>query len=278
MTKHPFEFEIAGYTLKGQSYTTDDPLAVVVLVHGLGEYAARYESSVVPALLKASIAVLSYDQFGHGHSEGKRGNHPGYEYLLDSLHKVVHMASSLFPLKPVFLYGHSMGGNVVINFMLRRKPPIKGVIVTSPLLRLAFDPPAWKMTLGRMIDKIYPSLTLPNEIAVASISKDPKEVEAYKNDPLIHDRVSTRYSLQIIKQGEWAIAHASALDIPMLLLHGEKDSITSHLASEEFWSNNKAYVTYKSFENGFHELHNDIERKEVLHLVTEWIDKQITIP
>jgi len=277
MTRKPFEFQICELTLHGQYYEPKEIKAVVVLVHGMGEYSRRYEQTVVPELLKQSFAVISYDQFGHGLSEGKKGDHPGYECILDGLEEVLNKAKSLFQSQPTFLYGHSMGGNVVINYVLRRENNLSGVIATSPFLKLAFKPPAWKMTFGKIIEKIYPSLTMPNELDVQALSKDQKEIQAYLNDPMIHDKVSTRFSLAFMKTGQWAIDHASSLKSPMLLLHGTKDRITSHLASEEFAKNSNGKVDFRPVENGFHELHHDLERQMVLNIICDWIEKQITI-
>ncbi len=276
MTRNDFEFQIKKYTLRGQYYVPEQIQGVVVLVHGMGEYARRYERTVIPVLLKESIAVVSYDQFGHGLSSGKRGHHPGFEYLLDAVDQMIHKAHVLYPSKPVFLYGHSMGGNVVINYALRRKHNLKGLIVTSPFLRLAFNPPAWKMIFGKLIDRIYPSLTMPNELELESLSKDQKEIEAYKNDPLVHDRVSTRYSLKLMETGEWAVEKASTLNTPMLLMHGAKDRITSFQASKEFAENAGEQVTFISVKDGFHELHHDLEKQQVLEQICHWIKKQIT--
>jgi len=277
MTRKPFEFQICGLTLHGQYYQPKEAKAVIVLVHGMGEYSRRYEQTVVPELLKQSFAVVSYDQFGHGLSEGKIGDNPGYDCILDGLDQVLDKAKSLFRTLPVFLYGHSMGGNVVINYALRRKNNLYGVIATSPFLKLAFNPPAWKMAFGKIIEQIYPSLTMPNELDAEALSKDQKEVEAYLNDPMIHDKVSTRFSLAFMKTGEWAIKNASSLQIPMLLLHGTKDRITSHLASKEFAENSKGKVEFHPIANGFHELHHDIEKQMVLDIICDWIEKRITI-
>ena len=278
MTRNNFEFQIAGRTLQGQYYKPLETHAVVILVHGMGEYARRYERTVVPVLLKSSIAVVSYDQFGHGHTEGKKGHHPGYDYLLDSIGNMIEKAKKLFPSKPIFLYGHSMGGNVVINFALRRKHDLTGIIATSPFLKLAFEPPQWKMTFGKIIDKISPSTTMSNELDLKFLSKDQHEIDAYKNDPLIHDRISTKYSLDLMKMGEWAINNANSLTIPLLLMHGTKDQITSHLASKEFAQNAKKLVTFIPVENGYHELHHDLEKEMVLDQICQWIKDQITQP
>jgi len=276
MTLNEFEFQVAGILLHGQYYSPKTTRAVIILVHGLGEHSRRYEREVVPALLNNSMAVISYDQFGHGQSKGKRGHHPGFSFLLDSIDQMIDKASELFYGKPVFLYGHSMGGNIVINYSLRRRSILKGLIVTSPFLRIAFEPPQWKMTFARIIDKIMPSLTMSSDLDVNSISRDEDEIAAYQLDPLVHDRVSTGYSLEIMKNGEWAIEHANDLKLPMLLLHGTKDKLTSSVASEEF-ANKSEKVKLILFENAYHELHHDLDKDKVLEKIISWIKDELQL-
>ena len=134
MERKEFEFKISDRRLQAYSYDCPEPKAVVILIHGMGEYARRYERSVIPALHQASIRVLCFDQFGHGRSSGKRGAHPGFEILLDCVNHVITLESSRNSDLPVILYGHSMGGNVAANYALRRPGKIDGLILTSPFL------------------------------------------------------------------------------------------------------------------------------------------------
>lgn len=248
---------------------------MVIVVHGMGEYGRRYERSVIPWLLDHSVAVIAYDQFGHGRSSCKRGVHPGYEHLLDSIDAMIDKASDIHPGLPVFLYGHSMGGNVVLNYTLRRTERIRAVIVTSPFIRLAFEPPAWKISLARLLQKILPSMTLANEIDPKTLSKDESEVEAYRRDPLIHDRVSPAYSVEFMEQGEYILRQAKKLRKPVLLLHGDRDRLTDPKASAEFAKNAGDPVTYKNFPEGYHELHHDQERELLLNTVVDWIERNL---
>ncbi|UCE93184.1 MAG: lysophospholipase [Flavobacteriaceae bacterium] len=275
MLSKGFEFQIANHNLKGQYYKVSDPKGVVVIVHGMGEYGRRYERTVVPRLNEDSLAVFSYDQFGHGNSDGKKGDNPGFEHLMDALEVVLKKAEKIYPSLPVFLYGHSMGGNVVINYTLRRKHHLKGSVATSPFLHLAFDPPKWKLRLGKIIDRIFPSLTMPNDLELGALSKDIKEIEAYEKDPLVHDKVSPRYSLRLMDTGKWAIEHASDLRVPMLIIHGTSDRITSHKASKSFADNSNGMATFFPIENGFHELHHDLEKKQLFDKIINWLNEQI---
>lgn len=271
MNRQEIKLNLSERALYGQYYAAEQSKAVVIIVHGMGEYGRRYERSVVPEFLKNSISVLSYDQFGHGKSDGKKGHHPGYELLLDSLDLMIDKTKELFEGLPVFLYGHSMGGNVVINYALNRPGKIKGLIVTSPFLRLSFTPPSWKLFLGKLMGILWPSITLPNELELEALSRDQNEITAYIKDPMVHDRVSYAYSIEFMDKGEWAIEHADQLQIPMLLLHGTADRLTDHKASEEFTQKAGNIVEYQPVEGGFHELHHDLDREVTIQKIITWI-------
>ncbi len=276
MIHKEFNFNHYNTKLYGQYFKPTNVKAVIVLIHGMGEHSKRYEKHVIPYFNQNLFAVITYDQFGHGRTEGKRGHNPGFQAVLDCLDIVLVRARNLFADKPVFLYGHSMGGNVVINYALRRGSDINGVIASSPFLRLAFTPPNWKLFLAKNLQRIAPSITLGNEIDPEAISRDRNEVEIYRNDPLIHDKVSPNYSIVFIETGEWAIRNADKLKIPMLLMHGTGDKLTSFKASEEFVKIANGKAELQLFENAYHELHNDTVKNELMENMVSWLNKILT--
>lgn len=266
-----FALDSHGIAIYGASAVPREAKAVVVLVHGLGEHSGRYLQHVIPFLLSKSLAVVRYDQFGHGKSGGKRGHCPGYGALLELLGQVKAKASELFPDLDVYLYGHSMGGNLVLNRALREPEGIRAVVASSPYLRLSFQPPAWKMAAGRVLMHLIPSITMESGMDPSGISRIPEEVRKYMNDPLVHSRVSPLYTFPVIEAGEWAVANANKLSIPALLLHGTADPITDHKASMEF-HNRSPLSELQLFEGGYHELHNDLCQAEFLERFTVWFN------
>jgi alpha-beta hydrolase superfamily lysophospholipase len=271
--KNTFTFSLYNTELFGQYWQPQTIEAVIVLVHGMGEHSSRYEQSVVPYLLKNNIAIVTFDLFGHGNSKGKRGHCPSYKALLESIECVIEKSKMLFPESPVFLYGHSLGGNLVINYALKENHNLKGVIATSPLLRLAFKPPKLKMVLGKLIYMIYPSLRLSSELDVTAISRNISEVKRYKEDALVHDKISPMFVFPVTIAGEWAIANAGKSTTPTLILHGTGDKITNYKASEEFCKNTKQ-AKLVVFENGYHELHHDLCKEEFIQTINKWLDKR----
>ncbi len=275
MTHKEFHFNHHSTKFYGQYWQATSTVALVILVHGMGEHSSRYATSVIPKFTENNISVITYDQFGHGKTEGKRGHNPNYKAVLDCVKVIADKAKTIFGKIPTFLYGHSMGGNVVINFILTRKHNFIGAIATSPFLKLAFQPPSWKLSIGSVLQKIAPTITMGNELDPSAISRDTIEVQKYIDDPLVHDKISANYSLTFIKKGIWAIENASKLNTPLLIVHGTGDKLISHKASEEFVKNANDKATIKLFENGYHELHNDICKKEMLETVLNWTTFQL---
>jgi len=269
-----FTINCFNHNIYGQYQEPEDVIAVVVLVHGFGEHSERYLENVTPVLLECGLAIVAYDNIGHGKSGGKRGHCPSYEALLDILEEIILKAENLFPGKSLFLYGHSMGGNLVLNYVLRRKHEIKGAVATSPYLRLAFEPPKWKMVLGRLLLNIYPSLTMPSGLDASGISRIPEEVEKYRSDPLIHDEVSPMFSFPVMDAGKWVIENADKLSVETLLLHGSGDLVIDYRGTEEF-HNNSNKTEFQLYEGGYHELHYDLCSQEMLQSIQNWFRQRV---
>lgn len=273
MSHAEFNFSIYNTKFYGQYWQAKKTNAVIILVHGMGEHSSRYKH-VANKLTDNSFSVVTFDHFGHGKTEGKRGHNPNFNAVLESISKTIEKAKELFPKKTLFLYGHSMGGNAVINYTIRKEHNLKGVIATSPFLKLAFQPPKIKLAVGKLLQKIAPSITLGNELDATHISRDSIEVKKYTNDELIHDKISPNFSLTFIETGQWAIDNAKKLKTPMILFHGTDDKIIDYKGSQEFVENsNKA--TLKIYDGGYHELHNDLCKEEMLQDVVNWLNSQL---
>ncbi len=273
MTHKEFNFNIYNTKFYGQYWKSKETKAVIVLVHGMGEHSGRY-LDVAEKLTDNNFSVVAFDHFGHGKTEGKRGHNPSFEAVLDSVSKTMEIARKKFSNKPIFLYGHSMGGNVVVNYAIQKTDDLKGVIATSPFLKLAFEPPKIKLAVGKILQKIAPSITMGNELNANDISRDKIEVTKYINDPLVHSKISPNFSIKFIETGKWAIENAYKLKTNMFLLHGTADKIIDYKGTKEF-ANNSEKATFKLYEGGYHELQNDLCKEEMLQDVVNWLNSQL---
>ncbi len=247
-----------------------EALAVVCLIHGKGEHSGRYLHTA-STLTMAGYIVLTYDLRGHGKSQGKRGHSPSYKALMDDISLILNEAGNRFPNLPHFLYGHSLGGNLVLNYVLRRRHRLNGVIATSPWLSLASEPPRWKLVISSLLYNLLPSFSMTGDMDNQSLSRDSEVVNAYENDPLVHDRISVRLALDIIHSGAWVLEHASGFSIPLLIMNGSADRLISTESCSKFADSISGDCTYKPWEGLFHEIHNEPEKQEVFDFMIKWL-------
>lgn len=258
--------------LKAREWLPDSELqGMVCLVHGLGEHSGRY-GHLASALNQAGYALLSYDQRGHGKSIGKRGHAPSYETLLDDICCFSSESIQRYPNLPVFLYGHSLGGNLVLNYVIRRQPKFAGVVVTSPWLRLTIEPPPWLRTFAIFLDKFLPAFSLSSKLECNALSHDLGVINAYKSDLLVHNRISVHLFVAVDQAGRWALDHASQFALPLLLMHGGGDRITATEATRLFATYVQKDCTLKIWPNLYHELHQECEKEEIISYLINWLE------
>ncbi|MBS1595458.1 MAG: lysophospholipase [Bacteroidetes bacterium] len=266
-----------GTRFYAQGWSPVNTKAVICLVHGFAEYSGRY-AHVAERLGREGYAVLAFDQYGHGHTEGPRGFSPSLDASLDSIKIILDEAETRFPGVPKFLYGHSMGGNMVLNYLLRRKPKIAGAIATAPWLKLGFDPPAIKLLLARIMRVIYPKWPEKADLDASAISRDKAEVRKYETDPLIHNTARAGTFFDTYNAGKWALEHASEVNVPLLLLHGTEDKLIAFAGSEQFAANGpKDLITFKPYQGFYHELHNEpaADRERIFLDEIAWLNSKV---
>jgi alpha-beta hydrolase superfamily lysophospholipase len=263
----------SGQVLKGLILSPgENTRAVIIMVHGIGEHMHRY-LGWADMFIKQGVGFVGVDLPGHGRSPGRRGHIRNYEIVKEMLDILISSSRKTFPGIPLYIYGHSLGGGIVLDYILRNNPRISGAIVTSPWLRLSFEPPKIKIILASVVKNIIPWLSQPTGLIVEHISHDIKEVEKYKSDPLVHDKCSVSLFHSAMSAGKYALEHSGELKISTLILHGSDDKICSPEGSREFASKNKL-TDIKIFEGGYHELHNELFRNEVFDYIIKWIDKK----
>ncbi len=261
-----------GLTLHGKKWsTTDAPKAIICLLHGFAEHLERYHHFAA-ALSLEDIYLYAIDLRGHGKSDGRRGHVKKYEYFLDDCEELLIKAREENPETPLFLMGHSMGGNIVANYALRDKSKeLNGVILSCPWLRLASAPPSMKLKLAKIMIHVYPGYREASGLDTTKLSKDKEVVNAYINDPMIFSKISAGLFLSIYDAGEWALSNANLLRKPALIYHGSADEIISHDASSEFAKMAGSNAEWHSIKGGYHEPLNDIEKDQVIQLIINFI-------
>lgn len=255
-----------------QNWTPDQtPVARVLLVHGVGEHSDRY-AHVGEFFSKAGLALTGFDLLGHGKTDGQRGHADSYDVFCREIDFFVNELGNSQPAVPIFLYGHSMGGLIVLYYTLFKNPKnIKGVISTSPGLVPGYRIPAWKTTLGNILYSIAPKFSMDNGLPLDGISHDKSVVAAYKADKLNHPSISARMGMDLIRNGQLVSQKAADFPLPLLLMVGSDDQLVDPKAVIAFGQKANYKTTLKVWDGGFHELHNEPFKADVLQTMTNWI-------
>lgn len=248
-----------------------EPKAVIVIVHGMGEHSGRYRY-VVNALVPKGYAIYAADHRGHGRSPGDRMFVNKWSEYLDDLGTFIKLVKAQWAGRPFFLYGHSMGGNITLNYVLRHPQGYNGVIASAPAVGKLDVPPILAL-LSKIMSRLAPAMRVKTNLELSDISRDPVEAQGYGDDPLVQTFATPRFGVEMPAAAEWAMAHAANFQPPLLMIHGDGDNIVNVSASRDFFANvlqpDKKLIVY---EGGVHESHNDIHRDQVIADIAEWLE------
>ncbi|WP_341917291.1 lysophospholipase [Polaromonas sp. YR568] len=261
------------------------PRAVVLLVHGLGEHASRYEH-VARRLLDWGFAVRAYDQRGHGESGGERGGLSSESLLLEDLAEVVddtrqrslrlpRADGELADALPLILLGHSLGGLVAGRFVSLGLRPVEGLVMSSPALDPGLN--AIQKLLLATLPAIAPNLRVNNGVKPEFISHDPQVVRKYQADPLVHAKISARLAKFIATAGPATVAAAATWRTPTLLMYAGADKLVNPAGSRAFAEAAASHggaqvVTTRCFDGLYHEIFNELDAAPVFASLKAWLD------
>ena len=246
------------------------PEAVACLVHGLGEHTGRY-AHVAEALTASGFALMGADLRGHGRSEGKRGHFASIEPVMQDVDSLLEQAGRRYPGIPLFLFGFSLGGILVLHYALKRRPPIQGVIASGPGLRTALEKQPVKVFLARVLGAIFPEFALPSGLNADALTRNEKVVQAYENDPLVQHKVTLGFGKTMLAVNKWTLEHAGEFSLPLLIMHGKADKIAFVTGSNDFAKRAGDKCRLVIWDDALHELHNEPEKEEVFETMISWM-------
>lgn len=249
------------------------PKGAVCRIHGLGEHSGRHEH-VARRLAEAGYAVAMIDLRGHGRSSGTRGHLPLND-ALDDVDTLLADARSRAPQVPLFLFGHSLGGLIVLLYAMRRTPQVAGVVASAPALRSPVLEQTLKIEAAKRLGSVLPWVAIPSGLDDSGLSRDQSVIDAYRADPYVHDKASFRLGKDGAEGAQWALAHAGQFEPPLLLIHGSSDPIVYPSGTEEFARKVPGDVTLKIYQGLLHEPHNEPEKDEVLTDIVNWLDAHL---
>ena len=250
--------------IRGYDWPLADPVRVVCIVHGIGEYGGRYDR-VAEAFRKKGIAVLSMDLRGHGDSIGPKGHCAPRAEVLRDISELLLYAKKKYPGKDIVLYGHSMGGNLTLDYRSRGEfndMPSK-YLISAPWVRLVRPITGPLYGIVKFMSRIAPSAGISSSVDEELLG-NPESVLPYNDNPMVHNRISFLCAIEGFDTGKALEAgtledNGAADSIPTMIMHGTADGICSIEGTRKVYNNLKrkgAKVQMIEWPDFLHEIHN----------------------
>ncbi len=240
------------------------------VIHGLGEHAGRYDR-FARGMARFGMETYAVDLRGHGGSAGPRGHVDSWDrWVSDAAAFIAHVKGQ--GDHEVIPVGHSFGGAVLLSTVLARKlPRTRRFVLSSPALKLKIEVPGWKAAAGRLADRVAPRLALSNEVDPSVVSRLPEVVEAYRTDPLVHHRITSRTFAEWKRAAAENLSRAGEIDLPFLILAGSADRLVDPQGSVLLHQRAPRVSRLHLLEGRYHEPFNDRDSDEVFALIAGWV-------
>ena len=247
------------------------PKAVLLIIHGLAEHGGRY-MNVVNYFVPKGYAIYSFDQRGHGQSEGIRGYVEKFSYYIADFRTFFNLIRSKHPSDRFFIVGHSVGGTVAITYSLDHQNEFDGLILSGATIKPGSSLSSIKIALARLLSLIMPKLGI-DVIDASAISQDKSVIDAYINDPLVYrGKIRARLGAELIKVMQSLPSQMPRICKPILILSGTNDRLSnsegSQLLFERISSRDKTLKLYDGF---YHEIFNELGHRQVFSDIENWL-------
>ena len=266
--------------LPGRVWCADRPRALVAMVHGLGEHSGRY-AALASDLTRSRFTCVALDLPGHGETAGPRGDIPSWPKLRDLIVPAMFTATRGLPEQPpelpVVLFGHSMGGIIALDHALAHPRALHALVLSAPALRTEM-PPWWKLALANAARLATPSAGFPNGLDPEHLSRDPEVVRAYREDPLVHDRISPRTYFAFQEAAQRCRQGIRTLQVPTLMFQGMADRMVDPKgALEAAGAAPHDMMRFMTWRDACHESLNDVGRDAIVRDIVAWLDAALVV-
>jgi len=266
--------------LPGRVWCAERARALIALVHGIGEHSGRY-AALAADFVKAHFTCVALDLPGHGATSGPRGDIPSWDKLRDQVVPAMFTATRGLPNQPdtlpIVLLGHSMGGVIALDYALAHPRTLSALVLSAPALRTTM-PPWWKLALANVARVATPASGFPNGLDTEGLSRDPEVVRAYREDPLVHDRISPRTYFAFIEAAQRCRRDIRGLQVPTLMFTGMADRLVDPKgALEAAGAAPHDMMRFVTWSDAYHETLNDVGRENVIRDITAWLDAALVV-
>ena len=259
-----------------RSWEVPAPRAALVLVHGLSDHSGRY-AAFAETMADHGFSTFALDLRGHGYSAGRRGYVSRFDVFLQDLDRFRREVQGLIDVEcPLFLLGHSMGGLIALRYLEEYDIPFRGAILVSPWLATAAPVPRWKVALAGMLNRALPAFPFSARINADDLCRDPQVAAAYRDDPLVHGRITPRLFFEVSEAMSLVLRRSERIRVPLLFLLAGEDRLVETQRSLMFArSLSGPDTTIRVLDGFYHEILNEPDRAPVLAGILDWMAERL---
>jgi alpha-beta hydrolase superfamily lysophospholipase len=251
------------------------PKAILLIVHGIAEPSGRY-TNLVNYFVPKGYAVYSFDQRGHGKSDGKRSYIERFSYYVDDLQTFFSLVRTENPNTKIFMVGHSLGSTIALDYTLEHQRELQGLIISGTTLKAGASISRAAILAAKILSVVMPKIGV-SALDPGGISRDPAVVAAYVNDPLNYTgKLSARFGVELLKTMDMLQKRLSEITLPILIMQGSQDRISDPSSSKILFDGvSSKEKTMKIYEGFYHEIFNDPERQQVFSDMEAWFKAHV---
>jgi alpha-beta hydrolase superfamily lysophospholipase len=257
-------------------FPDEPPVAVLALVHGLGGHSKLFNNGV-RCLLPQGYGIYAFDLRGHGRSPGQRGHIQHWSELREDLHAFLDFIQVQESIERCFLWGHSLGGTIALDYALHYPTHLQGLILSAPALGQVAVP-SWKITVGQALSQVWPRFNLKVGLEHSASSRDAVALANLETDPLRHEYGTARLAAEFFRTVRWIKHNCDRLQIPLLLLQGGADRVTPPQSSQALFEQVQFVdKTYRGYPDSYHDLYADLNYMDVISDLVDWLHQHAAI-
>ncbi len=250
---------------------SNEPKAVLLVVHGLAEHSGRY-INIVNHFVPKGYAVYGFDQRGHGKSQGQRGYVERFSHFVSDLKTFSGIIRSKHRDAKIFIVGHSVGGTIATAYAVHYQDDFDGLVLSGATLKVGASVSSGLIIVARVLSLLLPKIGL-DVIDASAISQDKTVVDAYVDDPLVYrGKIRARLGAELIKAIQILLPQMSKIHLPILIMHGTADRLSDPRGSEILYDRvSSRDKTLKLYDGFYHEIFNEPGREQVFADMEAWL-------
>ena len=289
-------------------WSVETPKAIILILHGMSEHAARYEH-FAKYLNEEGITVYAHDHRGHGRSKNGHQGHfadvDGWDLVVEDVKQHVDIikeeSKKTIPSNiPFIILGHSMGSFITQEFILRYPNEVSGVILSGSdgapdflarmgryvarLERLRKGGRGISNILNKLSFEDFNKAFAPNRTSSDWLSRDEQQVDLYLADDSCGFDCSNQLWIDLLD----GLVEMSKLErqktlpsfLPIFIFSGAEDPVGKNTKGvrnllEAYTAAGLKSITYTFYPGGRHEMLNEINKMEVYKDIVDWLQSSV---